>query len=203
MAPVVKPGFGPSAPQLLGRLPRWAQVVFAVLAAALVALAAWWVVAGRNAGEEFTVVPGPVPFNLTWGEEFERVQRDGALLALEHRREDGLFISSFTVRPMTLPPYRGRSSGFLPLFATFHIDDLREREADFQLVGEGKARINLVPGYEGVFRTKRSGADRERTIYGRDVMLVPDVPGARQGVLLQLRATPASRTPNPMGTGDY
>ncbi len=131
-------------------------MALALLAAVLVALAAWWVVAGRNAGEQFTVVPGPVPFTLTWGEEFERVQGDGALLALEHRREDGLFISSFTVRPMTLPPYRGRSSGFLPLFATFHIDDLREREAGFRLVEEGKARINLVPGYEVVFRTKRS-----------------------------------------------
>lgn len=198
----MKPGFGPSAPHLLGRLPRWVRVGLAVLAAALVGLAAWWVIAGRNPGERFAVVPGPVPSNLSWGEEFERVQEQGALLALVHRREDGLFLSSFTVRPLTLPPYRGQSSGFLPLFATFHIDDLRNRQADFELVEEGKARLNAVPGYEVVFRAKFPGPGGGRTLYGRDVMLVPDVPGARRGVLLQLRTTPASETPNPRGTGD-
>ncbi|HEV2770574.1 MAG TPA: hypothetical protein VGV40_10355 [Solirubrobacteraceae bacterium] len=203
MPPLVKPGFGPSAPDLLGRLPRWVHVGLAVVAAALVALAAWWMLAGRNAGQRFTVVPGPVPSNLSWGEELERVQEEGALLALVHRREDGLFLSSFTVRPLTLPPYRGQSSGFLPLFATFHIDDLRDRQADFKLVEEGKARVNFVPGYEVVFRAKGPGPGGSRTVYGRDVMLVPDVPGARRGVLLQLRTTPAAETPNPQGTGDY
>jgi len=200
---LVKPGFGPSAPELLGRLPRWAQVGLALLAAALVALAAWWMIAGRGDGEQFTVVAGPVPSTLAWGEEFERVAQEGALLALEHRRRDGLFLSSFTVRPLLLPPYRGQSSGILPLLATFHIDDLRDRHPDFRLVEEGKARLNGIPGYQAVFRAKRRGPAGERTIYGRDVMLVPDVPGARRGVLLQLRATPASATPNPRGIGSY
>jgi len=174
-----------------------------LLAAGVVVLAAWWVIAGRNAGERSIVVPGAVPFNVTWGREFERVREEGALLALVHRRADGLFLSSFTVRPLTLPPYRGPSSGFLPLFATFHIDALRDREADFKLVEEGKARVNLVPGYQVVFRAKRPGPAGERTFYGRDVLLVPDVPGARRGVLVQMRTTPASDTPNPPGTGDY
>ncbi|MDQ3769360.1 MAG: DUF1795 domain-containing protein [Actinomycetota bacterium] len=197
MSTLVKPGFGPSGPELLRRLPRPVRAALAVLALLLAGLVGWWATLGASAGETWVVVEEPFTFNLTHGEDFERVGREDAALVLERYRDDGLFVSSFTVKELTLPPYRGLASGMLPLYATAHIAQLRESLEGFELVQEGKTRINFVPGYEVVFRAARG----ERTVYGRDVFLVPEVPGQREGALIELRATPASGTPNPESLG--
>ena len=197
MSTLVKPGFGPSGPDLLRRLPRSARAALAGLALLLAGLVVWWSTLGATAGETWVLVEEPFTFNLTYGEDFEQVDSSDAALALERYRDDGLFVSSLTVKELTLPPYQGLASGILPLFATAHIAHLRETLEGFELVEEGKTRVNLVPGYEVVFRADRG----ERTIYGRDVFLVPEGPGQRQGALIELRATPASSTPNAESVG--
>jgi hypothetical protein len=193
---LVKPGFGPSGPDLLRRLPRPVRAALAVAALALAGLVVWWATLGATAGETWVVVEDPFAFNLTYGEEFERVQ-GGAALDLERVREDGLFVSSFAVRELTLPPYEGTAGGILPLLATFHVRERRERLEGFELVGEGRTRVNFVPGYEVVFQYDLG----ERTVYARDVFLVPEVPGQRAGAQLELRATPVSGTPNAESIG--
>ena len=197
MSTLVKPGFGPSGPDLLRRLPRPVRLALAVLVIGLVGLVVWWGTSGATAGETWVLVEQPFTFNLTYGEDFEQVGRQDAALVLERYRADGLFVSSFTVKEVTLPPYRGLASGMLPLYATAHIAKLRENLEGFELVEEGKTRVNLVPGYEVVFQAERG----ERTIYGRDVFLVPEVPGQRRGALIELRATPTSGTPNATSVG--
>jgi len=197
MSPLVKPGFGPSGPDLLRRLRRSVRAALAVAVLALAGLAVWWATLGATAGETWVVVEEPFAFNLTYGEEFERVQGDAAL-DLERVREDGLFVSSLAVRELTLPPYEGNAGGALPLLATFHVRELRERLEGFELVEEGRTRVNFVPGYEVVFRYDLG----ERTVYARDVFLVPEVPGQRAGAQLELRATPTSGTPNAQSIGD-
>lgn len=197
MSTLVKPGFGPSGPDLLRRLPRPVRAAVALLAVVLAGLGVWWATLGASAGETWVLVEEPFTFNLTYGKDFERVAGADAALVLERYRADGLFVSSFTVKKLTLPPYRGPASGMLPLYATGHVARLRESLEGFQLVEEGKTRVNLVPGYQVVFRAQRG----ERTIYGRDVFLVPDVPGQREGALIELRATPTSGTPNAQSIG--
>jgi len=197
VAPLVKPGYGPSGPELLRRLPRAVRAALAVAALALGGLAVWWATLGATAGETWVVVEEPFAFNLTYGEEFERVEGEAAL-DLERVREDGLFVSSLAVRELKLPTYEGDSGGVLPLLATFHVRELRERLEGFELVEEGRTRVNFVPGYEVVFRYDMG----ERTVYARDVFLVPEVPGQRAGAQLELRATPTSGTPNAESTGD-
>lgn len=197
MSTLVKPGLGPSGPDLLRRLPHGVRAALAVLGLVLAGLVVWWATLGASAGETWVVVEEPFTFNLTYGKDFEQVGSEDAALALERYRDDGLFVSSLTVKELTLPPYRGPASGMLPLYATAHIAQLRESLEGFDLVEEGKTRVNLVPGYEVVFRAQRG----ERTIYGRDVFLVPEVPGQRQGALIELRATPTSGTPNAESVG--
>jgi hypothetical protein len=196
--PLVKPAYGPTLPALLAPLPRalrvtaWAGVALAVVAAA-------WLVLARGGDEEHVVVRASRTFNLAYSERLERVVRPGALLALERRR-DGLFLDALTVRALTLPPYGGASSGILPLVADDHLRALRGRLPGLVLgnPAEGRTRINEAPGYEVTFRYREG----RRTVYARDVLLVPDVEGVREGVLLELRSTPAAGTPNTDATGD-
>lgn len=197
MSTLVKPGFGPSGLDLLRRLSRPVRLALVAAALALAGLVVWWATLGATAGETWVVVQEPFAFNLTYGEEFERVQ-GGAALNLERVREDGLFVSSLAVRDLTLPPYEGQAGGILPLLATFHVRGLRERLEGFELVEEGRTRVNFVPGYEVVFQYDLG----ERTVYARDVFLVPEVPGQRAGAQLELRATPTSGTPNAESIGD-
>jgi hypothetical protein len=193
---VVQPGFGPTLRELLAPLPRpvrwatWAALVAAGAAAAWFGLAP-----GR--GDEEVVVRGERTFNLAYGDGVARVRVPGTLLALERRRGP-LLLDRMTVRSLTLPPYSGAASGVLPIVGGRHLEGLRSRLERFQSASspEGRTRINDAPGYQVTFRY-RAG---RRTIYGRDILLVP-VDGAREGVVLELRSTPAAGTPNAEATG--
>ena len=57
---------------------------------------------------------------------------------------------------------------------------------------EGRTRVNDSTGYQVTWRERRDG----RSIYARDIWLVPPKPGARDAVVLELRTTPAAGTPN-------
>jgi hypothetical protein len=192
---VVRPEFGPTLPELLRAWPRWARVAAWAGLAAVVLLAAWLGLGGASAPQEHVVVRGERTFNLAHGSGFARARDPGALLALERRRPaDGLFLDSYTVRALTLPPYRGAAAGTFPLVAGERLDALRERLSGFAPGNpvEARTRVNAAPGYQVTYRYRSAG----RTIYARDVLLVPDLPGARRGVLLELRSTPAAGTPS-------
>lgn len=194
---VVKPQYGPTMPELVRALPRAGRIAVVALVALLVVLAIVVTLSSRP-DETNVVVRDPVTFNLTYGPQLQRVTRPGALLALRRERR-GLFLDSYVVRPLALPPYRGAAGGLLPVYAFGYLKGLRKRYGDFDLVLEGRTRINNAIGYQLVLRAKRG----TRTLYVRDLLLVPDDPeGARQGVVLELESTPAAGTPNAVGIGN-
>jgi hypothetical protein len=194
---VVKPQYGPTLPQLVRTLPRAGRVAVVALAALLIASAVVLTLSTRP-DETHVVVRGPVTFNLAYGPQLERVQQRGTLLALRRDRA-GLFLDSYVVRPLTLPPYRGAAGGTLPVYAFSYLKELRRRYGPFELVLEGRTRINNGIGYQVVLRARRG----PRTLYVRHVLLVAEAPeGLRRGVILEVESTPGAGTPNALATGN-
>ena len=193
----VEPQYGPSLPQLVGRLPRPARLAVIALAGLLVAGVIAVALAAR-ADETYLVVREPVTFNLAYGPQLERVEQAGAALALRRERGD-LFLDSYVVRPLTLPPYRGAVGGTLPVYAHAYLERMRKRYGTLEMVLEGRTRINNAIGYQLVARGRRDG----RTLYLRHLLLVPDMPeGERHGVVVELESTPLAGTPNAVGVGN-
>lgn len=194
---VVKPEFGPTLPQLVRRLPRTGRAAVVASVALLVVLAVVLTLRARP-DETHVVVREFVTFNLAYGPQLRRVPADGALLALRRERS-GLFLDSYVVKALELPPYRGAVSGTLPRYSVAYVERLRERYGDFELVLEGRTRINNAIGYQLVLRGKLGA----RTLYVRHLLLVPDEPeGQRRGVVVELESTPAAGTPNAVGIGN-
>jgi hypothetical protein len=194
---VVKAQYGPTLPQLVGALPRAARAAVVALVALLIAGAVVLALRARS-GDTTLIVRGPATFNLAYGPLLTRVTEPHDLLALR-REHGGLFLDSYVVRALALPPYRGAVGGLLPVYAVAYLDRLRRRYDSSDLVLEGRTRINNAIGYQLVLRARRA----TRTIYVRHLLLVPEAPeGARRGVVIELESTPAAGTPNALGTGD-
>jgi hypothetical protein len=194
---VVKPQFGPTLPQLVATLPRAPRAAVVALVALLIAGGGLLALRAR-AGEIQAIVRGPTTFNLVYGPQLERVSRPGALLALRRDR-GGLFLDSYVVRPLDLPPYRGAVGGMLPVYVGHYLPGLRRRYGAFELEADGRTRINNAVGYQLVLRARRGA----RTLYVRHMLLVPATPeGARRGVVVELESTPAAGTPNAVGIGN-
>jgi hypothetical protein len=194
----VKPQYGPSLVQMLAPRPLVVRVAAGALAALL--LATLVVLAlRRNAGETFLLVHRPVTFNLAYGPQFRRETKPGAVLALAHDR-NGLFLDSYVVRPLSLPPYRGAVGGMLPVYSDGYLRRQRRRYPGFEFVSEGRTRINNGVGYALTFRSRRAG----RTLYERHLLLVEETPdGRRRGVVIELESTAAAGTPNAAEIGNH
>jgi hypothetical protein len=184
----VRPELGPTLPEIVPV--RWRRTAAVVGGLVVLAIA---VQVLRPADDGIDVVrTGPVAFNFRYTADLPRVKpRAGELLRLE-RTAGGKFIQSFVVRPLTLPAYRGDVVGILPVLAAHEIDALRARYASFELVEEGKARVNDAPGYQVVFRARLA----QRRLYGRLILLPEFLDGKpvtpRRGVELLLEATPSA-----------
>jgi hypothetical protein len=183
----VRPEFGPSLPQLL-RTRFGVPPIVPTVAVAVLVLGAIVVALALRGHDVRMVHRSPPVFNLRYAKVLHRSPpHPGVLLELEGRRGD-LFLQSLTIRPLHLPPYRGAVSGLLPVYAEPHVRAVSRRYDGFVALGEGKARINEAPGYQVGFRARLG----RRTIYGREILLVPDEPGAREGVVITLVQTHAS-----------
>jgi len=195
---VVKPQYGPTLPELLGALPRGLRIAAVALLALLIVAALALAIRSRP-DETPVIVRGPATFNLVYGSQLKRVSQPGSLLALRRERGD-LFLDSYVVRALRLAPYRGVVGGTLPVFADGYLQRLRRRYAQYDLVLEGRTRINNALGYQVVLRARRD----ERTLFVRHVLVVPDKPeGARDGVVIELESTYGAGTPNALGAGNF
>lgn len=188
----------PTLPELLAPLPRRAVVAVAVLAGLILV----GLIGARLApGEPSRVFVhrGEPPFNFAYGERLEpTTAARPEFVALEQRRGE-LFVQSFVVRAAALPAHRtGTIGGILPIVGDREVDALARRFQEFELVAEGKARINDVPGYEVIFRARLG----ERRLYGRVVLLPEPVPGSRRAVALELLGTPVSGVANARDVGN-
>jgi hypothetical protein len=186
--PLVLPEHRPTLVEELARLRRAAVALVVGVAAAL--LIAVLLLVLRSDGDEVEYVQrAPIAFNFRAPPELRPARRDdGAYVRLVRHRADGLFLDSFAVSPLALPAYRGDPSGLLPLFADREIARLRGAHREFELLQEGKARINEVPGYMLGFRARQG----RRLLLGRVVLLPEPVPRPRRGVRLELLSTPAA-----------
>jgi hypothetical protein len=194
----VKPQYGPTLVQLLAPRPLAVRVAAGIGAAVLI-VAVVLIALSTRPDVTYVLEHEPVTFNLGYGPQFERVSKAGTVVALSHVR-DGLFLDSYVVRPLALPPYRGAVGGMLPVYADGYTERLRHRYNGFEFVSEGRTRVNNAIGYEVTFRAKRGG----RTIYGRHLLLVEDSPdGLRRGVILELTSTAAAGTPNADEIGNH
>ncbi len=175
--------YGPT----LGRLlqPRWraaapaARVLSVAALVGLLAIAIGVVLALLDASYS---QGGPVPFGFSYRGLYRTATEPGDYVTLVHTSH-GLLDDSFSVAPLSLPPYGGQASGELPVFATGYTAALARRLSDFRLEGEGKTRISsTLSGYDVLYSARVDG----RKMYGRNVMLLPGGHGVRRGVVLEM-----------------
>jgi hypothetical protein len=183
----IKSGYGPTLGRLLA--PRWQRASTAARAAVLAACAAAvaLIVGAVLTLENATYSHGgSVPFSFEYRSLY-RVRPDpGGYVKVQRHAADGRLEDSFAVAPLTLPPYAGGLSGELPLYAAVYIRGLASRYQDFVLRADGKTRVNTVPAYQVLYTAQMGG----QTMWGRDVLLLPDRPGERRGVTIVMLTTP-------------
>lgn len=193
----MKPEFGPTLGQLLA--PRWRAasrllrtvVILAGLAVPLLAVAVALTLEKAHYSHG-----GSLPFSFSY-RDLDRVAPDpGGYVKVQSHAADGSVKYSYAVDPLTLPPYVGGLSGELPLYAAGYIAELSHSYSGFVLRGEGKTRVNKVPGYEVLYTAQVDG----REMFGRNVLLLPERPGIRQGVKIVMlnAATATSQVASPM-----
>ena len=185
MPNLVRPELGPTLPTLIERRfgvrPRTTLLVLAalVLGLGLLVLATLRL----TSDEEILVHREPAPaFTLKYdGSAVDVVDpRPGELERLEQRR--GRASSTVTVTPLALPAYRGDAShALLPSVAERRKAELAREFDGFELLDEGKARVNGAPGYQLGYRYGQRG----RRTYGRDVLLLPDEEGSEDALVVR------------------
>lgn len=197
--PVIKAEYGPTLQQLLAPRSLPVRLAAAAVALAIVLGAAFIAITSRPA-ENGVLVREPVTFNLVYGDQWDRVQRPGALFALRNVGERGLFLNAYAIRDLRLPPYRGVAGGMLPVHAIDYVREISGRYKEFEQVSEGRVRVNNAIGYEVTFRARLG----TRRLYGRHYLLVEEEPeGLRRGVVIELESTPAAGTPSAEEIGNH
>jgi hypothetical protein len=190
--PLVLPEYGPTLPEIAHRRYGWRErttVIVLLALAALVALALFVVRPEVDPLAKY-VHHGDPTFNLLYRRSaLHKVAPQGSeLVRLQGHR--GRLTTTIAVEPLELPPATGDiAHGELPAFASRHIEELRARDDTFQLVAEGRARVNDAPGYEVRFRTGPPGSQT----FGNDLMVLPKEEDAAGALLVTSRRTLTGR----------
>jgi hypothetical protein len=187
----IKPEYGPTLGRLLS--PRWraaSPLVRGIVLACVLALLALAIGAFLTLENAHFSRGGKLPFSFSYRGLYRAAPGPGEYVRLERHASDGRLEDSFAVRPLLLPPYSGALTGELPLYAAGYIRGLRGRYGGFVLRGEGKTRVNAVPAYQVVYTAVVQG----RTMFGRDVLLLPQRPGAREGVEIVMLTSPTANS---------
>jgi hypothetical protein len=183
----MKPEYGPTLGQLLA--PRWraaSPFTRAAVIAALVVLLALMLAAGLTLENSTFSHYGRVPFSFSYRDLYRTAPDAGGYVKLQRRRANGRLEDSLAVDPLLLPAYSGELSAELPLYAASYIRGLTRRYVHFVLRGEGRTNVNTVPGYSIFYTAVVEG----RRMYGRDVLLLPERAGAREGVVIAMLTSP-------------
>jgi hypothetical protein len=187
----MKPQYGPTLGQLLS--PRWRAasplVRRAVIAAGVGLLVALILVALTLENASYSH-GGKVPFGFSYRSLYRVAADPGEYVKVRRNGPDGRLKDSFAVAPLRLPPYSGSASGELPLYASGYIQGLSRLYPQFMLRGEGKTKVDTIPAYAISFSTVLEG----RTVWGRDLLVLPERAGAREGVALMLLTSPTANS---------
>ena len=193
----LKPEYGPTLGELLA--PRWhaaSRLVQAIVVAAGVCLLALAVGGALTLENAHYSHGGAAPFSFSYRGLYRTAPAPGEYVQVRSPAH-GPLRSSFAVGPLRLPPYTTSLSAELPLYAASYIDGLRHRYTGFALRDEGKTRVNTVPAYAVAYTARIAG----RTVYGRDILLLPERPGARAGVHIAMLSSPSAQVTSPLLVG--
>jgi hypothetical protein len=185
----MRPEYGPTLGRLLA--PRWrassrslrAAVVAAGVGALLLVVAVALTLENAHYSRG-----GSVPFAFSYRGLYRVAPDPGGYVKIQSRYPDGSLKYSYAVASLKVPAYAGNISGELPVFATLYIAGLRRRYPDLVLRGEGKTRVNTVPGYHVLYTAGVDG----RQMLGRDVLLLPPRPAVREGVAIEMLTSPTA-----------
>jgi hypothetical protein len=183
----IKPEYGPTLGRLLS--PSWraaSRPVRLLVTAALASLLALVVAAALTLENASFSHGGKVPFSFSYRSLYRVAPDPGGFVKVQRHRSGGRLEDSFAVEPLTLPPYTGSLTGALPVYAAEYIRTLARRYREFVLRAEGKTRVNTVPGYHVLYTAQVDG----HTMWGRDVLLLPQRQGARDGVVIVMLTAP-------------
>ncbi len=193
----LKPEYGPTLGELLA--PRWhaaSRLVQAVVVAGGIGLLALAVGTAFTLENAHYSHGGPAPFSFSYRSLYRTAPAAGEYVQVQ-RVAHGRLEDSFAVGPLQLPRYTTSLSAELPLYAASYIVGLRHRYSGFVLRGEGKTRVNTVPAYTIAYTAQIAG----RTVYGRDILLLPEKPGARAGVHIVMLSSPSPQVTSPLLVG--
>jgi hypothetical protein len=185
----IKPEYGPTLGRLLS--PRWRAspgYVRAIVTVGLVGLLAVAIALALSLLNAKYTHTGKLPFSFSYRGLYRVAPDRGGYVKIQRHRSDGRLEDSFAVEPLALPPYSGGLSGELPLYAAGYIRGLRARYSDFVLRAEGKTRVNTVPAYDVLYTALVDG----QSMWGRDVLLLADRPGVREGVDIVMLTSPTA-----------
>jgi len=191
----VKPEYGPTLGRLLS--PRWraaSPLARAVLVAGGVVLVVVLAAAALALLNPTYSRGGRVPFRFDYRGLYRTAPAPGQFVEVQRLRADGRVRDSFAVGPLRLPPYTGELSAELPLYSTGLIEQMSHSYQRFALRGEGKGTVNGVPSYNVYFSARREG----QTMYGREVLLLPERRGAREGIAVTMLTVPSSSARSPL-----
>lgn len=184
----IKPEYGPS----LGRLlePSWRRAsrgLRAGVIAAAVLLVAALLGAGLTLENASYSHGGRLPFSFDYRYLYRVQPEPGGYVKVDARWPNGELKYSYAVNPVLLPPYTGALEGEMPLYAAAYIRMLSARERGFVFRGEGKTRVsNKLVGYQIAYTAEVEG----QQVFCRDVLLMPQREGAREGVNVAMKASP-------------
>jgi hypothetical protein len=177
----LKPEYGPTlgtmlAPRWHAARPAWRALVVAagVAVSALVGYVALNLLdASYSHG---------APFSFKYKGLYRAAPDPGGYVKVT-RESSGHLRDSYAVAPFRVGSYTGNVSGALPVSAAAYVHTLAHRFAGFRFEGEGKTRISsTLGGYEVLYSATIGG----RPMHGRDVMLLPERAGVREGVVVEM-----------------
>lgn len=174
---LLRPGFGPTLPELVAPRLGWTvkrtALVLAGVLAVLVLVQGFRVVTSDRSGlVNDVLVREPVAFTLGYRAGLDRVTPRGDEEFRLQTRPGGKTTERFTVAPFRVQPYTGDTAGILPIVASREVATLRKEFPDeFRFRGDGRARINLIPGHQLLFQFRQGG----RLWYGKRYLLLPEV----------------------------
>jgi hypothetical protein len=185
----IKAEYGPTLGRLLS--PRWraaSPLTRRVVMASIVGLLALIVAAALTLENARFSHGGKVPFSFSYRSLYRVTPDPGGYVKVRRRGPGGTLEDSFAVEPLQLPAYSGELFGELPVYAASYIQGMRRRYPDFVLRGEGKTRVNSVSAYDVLY----TAVVRGQRMYGRDVLLLPQRSGAREGVAIVMLTSPTA-----------
>jgi hypothetical protein len=201
-AAAMKPEYGPTLGRLLA--PRWhaaSRLVRAAVLSAGVGTVAVLAAVGLTLANTTYSHGGPVPFSFSYRDLYRVAPDPSGYVKVQVRWPDGALKYSFAVDPLTLPAYSGELTAEVPLYATRLTHALGGRYRGFELRGEGKTRVsNTLTGYQVLFTADVEG----QRMYGRDVLLLPQRAGVREGVIAAMLTSPtaSAQVTSPMEVGE-